>query len=281
MITNDDKLLEYMDTSAFRTVTGAPVTAVTAEEMRAVDRVATDALGIDLLQMMENAGRTLAGHASDLARRPASARSEDGERGEARTGAGAGIEAEDRTTQGGIVVLAGNGGNGGGGIACARHLANHGVAVEIVLDRDPIALDGVAATQHGVASEMGVQTATENATDRIERAAVVVDALVGYGLDGAAKGRAATLIETANDASGDVLSLDVPSGVNATTGERAGPAARPDRTVTLALPKTGLEEGPDPLFLADISVPAAVYRRLDIEYESPFWEAYSIELRRT
>jgi NAD(P)H-hydrate epimerase len=73
-----------------------------------------------------------------------------------------------------------------------------------------------------------------------------------------------------NELSGPTVSLDVPSGIDATTGETMGEAVAPTRTVTLALPKTGLDARTGELYLADISIPRTVYDRLDIEYEPPF-----------
>jgi NAD(P)H-hydrate epimerase len=75
-----------------------------------------------------------------------------------------------------------------------------------------------------------------------------------------------------------VVSLDVPSGMDATTGDAHGVRVHPDRTVTLALPKTGLDAAEGALYLADIGIPAAVYDRLDIDYESPFTDADWVEL---
>ena len=88
---------------SFRTEDGLELLAVTAPEMREVDRVATDEFGLGVLQMMENAGRSLAVHALEMLR-------EGG---------------------GQVAVLAGSGGNGGGGLSCARHLRNHGVSVAV------------------------------------------------------------------------------------------------------------------------------------------------------
>lgn len=71
-----------------------------------------------------------------------------------------------------------------------------------------------------------------------------------------------------------MVSLDVPSGIDATTGDELGIAVVPDRTLTLALPKTGLGHVTGPLFLADIGIPASVYGRLDLGYETPFDQSY-------
>lgn len=239
-----------MSSTTFRTPSGGTVPAVTADEMREVDRVAVDVVGLRLLQMMENAGRVLAWHVRDVADGPAT-------------------------------VVAGNGGNGGGGLACARHLANRGVQVEVVLDRGPGSLNGAAVTQYGILDEMGVSTGVgpEPVRDSTD-AGVVVDALVGYGLDGEIREPARSMVEATNGRDAPIVSLDVPSGVDVTTGEPLGPAVRPDRTVTLALPKTGLGECVGTLFLADIGVPATVYRRVGIDYETPFDRSDWVELIR-
>lgn len=240
-----------MDRAAFRTPVGDVVTAVTADEMRTVDRVAVESFGLDLLQMMENAGRTLA----NVVR-----------------------SSLDSATATGVTVVAGNGGNGGGGICCARHLANRDVPVRLVLDRLPDDLDGAAAEQHAIVDRMGVPV--ETGVEAIESgdATLVVDGLVGYGLQGPLRGTAAAMVEATEARDAPVVSLDVPSGLDATTGERPGVAVSPDRVVTLALPKTGLSALSVPVTLADISVPAGVYHELDIPYQRPFADEYVVAL---
>jgi len=83
---------------------------------------------------------------------------------------------------------------------------------------------------------------------------------------------------TAIDEHSTVVSLDIPTGRNATTGAQPGPAVGPDRVVTLAAPKTGLSELPCPISLADIGIPAAVYDRLDIPGCDVFSGEYLVEL---
>lgn len=129
------------------TYPSAQLSTVTAEQMREVDRVMVDDLGIRLVQMMENAGRSLA----DLACT--------------------------RYQPSTCTVLAGPGGNGGGGLVAARHLHNRGVAVTVVLDgRD---LGEVPAHQLGILRRMGVPL-----VDRPSPASLVIDAMIGYGLRG-------------------------------------------------------------------------------------------------
>lgn len=226
---------------AFRTPAGRRVPAVTADEMREVDRVAVEEVGLALLAMMETAGRALAAHAR--ACRP------DGRDGP-------------------VVVLAGGGGNGGGGLCAARHLLNRDVPVEVVLDRQPAELEGAAATQWGILDAMGVEPADG---DALGGAGLAVDALVGYGLDEAPRGRVADLVVACNEAPAPALALDVPAGVDATTGDRPGAAVDPERTLALALPKAGLARAPvGDRYLADIGLPAVVYERAGVDYAAPF-----------
>lgn len=227
---------------AFRPPDGPPVQPVTAEEMREVDRVAVEDVGVSLLMMMEHAGRSLA----------------DPLRG----------------YDGRVVVLAGGGGNGGGGLCAARHLLNAGLDVDVVLGPAPDELTGAAATQFGVLREMGLSTAPGQA---VESADLILDAIVGYGLTGPLRGRAARLVERLDGSDAEVRSLDVPSGVNATTGERPGPAVDPDLTTTLALPKTGLGDV-GPVRLADIGLPRVVFERAGVDYEWPYGDGVTVDL---
>ena len=240
-----------MSNPLFWTEEGVPVPAVTTEQMREVDRIAVEEFGLGILQMMENAGRNLAQNVMDMV-------------GDAR---------------GDITVLAGAGGNGGGGLCCARHLHNRGFQVRLVLDREPSAMRGAAATQLQILQAAGFKAIDPyQATGAIRRADVVVDALIGYSLRGAPRGRVAELIELCNLHARRVLSLDVPSGLDATTGHAPGGVVQPERTMTLALPKTGLRDTEGDLHLADIGIPPEVYHRLGLSFEPLFGSRYWIPL---
>ena len=239
-----------MPRESFHTPNDVAVRAVTAPEMRAVDRIAVETVGLQLLQMMENAGRILAWHARRV-----------------------------REGDGLVTVVAGNGGNGGGGMACARHLANRDVPVEVILDRETAALSGAQATQYRILEAMELPVESVDGSGlQFEPDGVVVDALVGYGLQGAVRSPANQIITTMNDHPATTISLDVPSGVDATTGETGTVAVQADRTITLALPKTGLGPKSGQIFLADIGIPRTVYDRLGLEYVNPFGETDWIEL---
>lgn len=240
-----------------------PVPAVdlpwlSARQMAEVDRVMTEELGVELLQMMELAGR----HLAHLARHRCSGADP---RGEA------------------VTVLAGTGGNGGGALAAARRLAGWGAEVRVVLALPPERLDRATARQleilralevpYVVAGE--VEEALESgdaggAEEVLGRPELILDGLVGYSLQGAPRGPMANVIRWANLQDAPVLALDVPSGLDATSGMVFSPAIQAAATLTLALPKEGLRAAAarrqtGELYLADIGVPPLAYRRLGLE----------------
>jgi len=103
-----------------------------------------------------------------------------------------------------------------------------------------------------------------------DRHLAVIDALIGYGLSGPPRGRAADLIHLANSSVAPILSLDMPSGLDASGGPLVSPHIAASVTMTLALPKLGLLQ-PEAnaacgqLYLADIGVPPALYERLELD----------------
>ena len=108
----------------------------------------------------------------------------------------------------------------------------------------------------------------------------MLDAVFGYGLKSAPRGAPADVINWANESSAPVLALDIPSGLDATTGEAPGIFISPRWTMTLALPKTGLKsDRTGELFLADIGIPAETYRRMGLKYRDPFQNRYWMTLK--
>ncbi len=215
---------------------------ITAAQMADVDDAMTRVLGVDLLQMMENAGR----HLAHLARRRFLGGAPAGRR---------------------VVVLAGAGGNGGGALVAARRLYAWGACVRILLSAPPEALSPAARRQLDIAVRFGVPLAGTAAGATSPD--LIVDGLIGYGLVGVPRGAAADLIRWANGQGAPILSLDVPSGLDATSGAAGEPTIRASATVTLALPKTGLRAaGARPvvgeLYLGDIGVPPGVYRAMGL-----------------
>ncbi|HET8632337.1 MAG TPA: NAD(P)H-hydrate epimerase [Thermomicrobiales bacterium] len=223
------------------------IPTVSVDQMREVDRLMTEELGIGLLQMMENAGRALAAQARRLL----------------------GGDARGRR----VVVLAGRGGNGGGGLAAARRLAIWGAEVAVILGQPRAALAAAPLRQLTTLEHMGAPVrGTEPAgaaEEALRTADLVLDALLGYSLRGAPREPLAALIRAANASGARILALDLPSGLDGDTGEAADPTIRAAATLTLALPKSGLlkpvaREWVGELYVADISVPEVVYSRLGL-----------------
>lgn len=212
---------------------------LTTAQMLEVDRAMIEDLRIELMQMMENAGRNLA----HLAR----SRFLDGDpRGKA------------------AVILAGAGGNGGGALVCARRLHTWGAQVQVFVTQPADRFTPVAAHQRDILARMGVAVEVAQLVAQVERVDLVVDGIIGYSLRGAPHGDAASLIQWANVQSAPILALDAPSGVDTTTGIAFDLAIRATATMTLALPKAGLRAPGvaahvGELYLADISVPPSLY----------------------
>ena len=217
---------------------------LSTNQMREVDRLMIEEFDIQLIQMMENAGRDLALLAKrllhgDLADRP-------------------------------IVVLAGRGNNGGGGLVAARHLLNWGAWVQVLLTHRPAEYSGVPAHQLGILTRMGLPIAWAEEGWELPPADLVIDAVIGYGLRGNPQDVAATLINLANSSMAPILSLDAPSGLDTESGVLHSPAIHAAATLTLALPKAGLlsEDGRSAvgdLYLGDISVPPHLYEALGLD----------------
>ncbi len=215
------------------------ISYLTTDQMREVDRAMIEEYHIELIQMMENAGRNLA----HLARTRF-------------------LDGDPRSRP--VAVLCGTGGNGGGGLVCARRLHNWGAAVQVVTTKPDDGYRGVPAHQLDILRRMGVPVVEAAHIERLPAADLFVDAVIGYSLSGAPRGAAAFLIQGANAHDAPILSLDAPSGVDTTTGVAHDPFVRATATMTLALPKEGLRaltvaEAVGELYLADISVPPGLY----------------------
>jgi len=212
---------------------------LTTDQMREVDRAMIEEYHIELIQMMENAGRNLA----HLARTRFLGGDPSGRA---------------------VCVLAGTGGNGGGGLVCARRLHNWGADVQVFATYPDERFRGVPRHQLDILRRMGVPVTHAEVIERLPPSDLLIDAIIGYSLSGAPRGTAAYLIRLANASEAPILSLDAPSGMDVTTGTVYDPAVRAAATLTLALPKEGLrctvkDDVVGELYLADISVPPSLY----------------------
>ena len=234
---------------------------LTTEQMVEVDRAMMEDLRIELLQMMENAGRNLA----HLARQRFLESNPAGKT---------------------VVVLAGTGGNGGGALVAARRLHGWGARVRVFTTKPAEDFAPVPAHQLDILHRMRIPVSPAAELAGAEAPDVILDGVIGYSLKGSPHGGAADLIRWANEQDRPILSLDAPSGVDTTTGQAFDPAIRARATMTLALPKEGLrapgvEAHVGELYLADIGVPPSLYAEpaLGLDVGSVFAREDVIRLR--
>ncbi|KAA8458087.1 NAD(P)H-hydrate epimerase [Weissella paramesenteroides] len=137
-----------------------------------------------------------------------------------------------------VLVIAGLGNNGGDGIAVTRMLAQKGVNVDLLLLGDEHRATPNTAKQLDIARKYGIMP--HNRVRDFRHYTVIVDALFGAGLSKPVPVKLGEIIKRVNAANIPVVSIDIPSGLNATSGAILGSAIRASATVTFAYPKKGL-----------------------------------------
>ena len=218
---------------------------LTAGEMRDIDRATIETLGIPGAVLMERAGLVVAHQAVALLNDQAS-----------------------HGKQKSVCILCGKGNNGGDGFVVARELHNHGYSVQTLVFAAKSSLQGDAHTNRLVAEKLGIgvtyQPTTRALSATLSNADLVVDALLGTGFTGPVRGPLATVIARVNAAGAPVLSIDVPSGLHADTGQTSGACVRATATVTIGAYKRGLllhpgRELAGAVTVADIGIPPSIF----------------------
>jgi NAD(P)H-hydrate epimerase len=193
-----------------------PMYIFTAAQSRELDRLCVSEFAIPSIVLMENAALGIASVARDQIK---------------------GVEDPC------VLIFCGPGNNGGDGLATARHLANDGTAVSIVISARPEKYSGDAKTNLEIAARMGIpivcaeplaREAARKARAELGDPDLVIDALLGTGIDRPASGIVGELIQTINAYRAEgvpILSVDVPSGLDADAG---GPAGGPEGQVVTA-----------------------------------------------
>jgi NAD(P)H-hydrate epimerase len=202
---------------------------LTREQVREIDRRATEDFHIPAIVLMENAARS----ATDVAMQML-----------------AGIESP------AVLIVCGSGNNGGDGLAIARHLHNRGVQVEVVRDCSDD-LKGDAAINLRIIKAMPLETrALEEGVSYLHGVHLGIDAMFGTGLTRPIGPEFAHIIEQMNARTdAQVLAIDVPSGLDCNTGEPLGDlCVRADRTVTFAAEKAGFANPASKQFTGEITV---------------------------
>ena len=231
---------------------------VSAAQMREMDRQTSEEYGVPSIVLMENAALRVIETLTD------------------RFGPLSGKR---------IAVVCGKGNNGGDGLAIARHLTVRlGAKVTIWMAAEPTERIGDAATNYQMAKAFGLDIRQiSNATEDLKPGTsdFVIDALLGTGLHGAAREPQATIIEAMNQVGCLVVAVDVPSGLDADTGNVDGVCVRAALTVTFALPKFGLLVYPGAEYAGEVVVgDIAMPRPVMAASASQVWYTESADITR-
>jgi len=191
----------------------------TAEEMRTIDNKTINEIGIPSILLMENAGRSVVQVVEELF--------------------------ESNETD--ISIFVGKGNNGGDGLVVARYLFLGGYRIVVYLLAEPEDFSDNALTNLKICQNIGVPIRTisskkelEKWQKELEKSELIIDSIFGTGLKGAVRGLASEVIEFINSTNAKVISVDLPSGLIADTGQVEGVCIDAEHTVTMGLPKRGI-----------------------------------------
>lgn len=201
-----------------------------------LDKLMVDRYGVSVLQMMEIAGLSVAQLAMQVSK---------GKR---------------------ILVLCGHGNNGGDGLCAARHLINYGYSVSIIIAKKE--LSEPSEKQFNTLIKMGININYWPTDIEFSNFDLIIDALLGFNLVGNPREPYASIIRQANSSGIPILSVDVPSGLDADSGEAYSPCIKASYTLALSAVKKGCVIGKEfvgELYLGYIGVPDELYEELKIE----------------
>jgi NAD(P)H-hydrate epimerase len=209
---------------------------VTAEEMRQIDERAITEYSIDVLSLMENAGYATALLAKKVL--------------------GGDVVGKQ------VCCLAGKGNNGGDGFVAARHLHDWGADITLILASKREAMSGVPVKQFAPLEKMHLPIVDYRT--ELTGFTLLIDALLGYNSKGNPREPVDEIITSANASRVPILAVDLPSGLDPTTGNPYEPCIKANVTITFALPKTGFLNPSarrylGDLYLADVSIPKEIY----------------------
>ena len=229
----------------------------TARQMADLDRITIEKYGIPALLLMENAGRCCVERILHIL--------------EDKVGA-----AEEAS----VAIVCGRGNNGGDGMVIARHLHNRGVYVEVFLLSEEDDLSVEAKLQNEILKKMDVERrvirdpeGVEDLRTYLEEVHLCVDAILGTGLSSPLTGIVREVVEVINLSMAPVYAVDIPSGIDATTGRILGEAIRADHTGSFGLLKLGQVLLPGSIHcgeteIFDIGIPSKAVFDADIKTEA-------------
>ena len=215
------------------------VKSVSVSEMQGLDRRAIEELGIPSIVLMENAGRCVSEVAIQM------------------LGGAPGKK---------IAVFCGTGNNGGDGFVAARYLVNKGAEVSVYIVGDKTRIKNDAKVNLNILEKMrllrsrSLPRAIARGSLAMTGVDLIIDAIFGIGLKGKVKEPAKGIIAGLNKNNAPIISVDVPSGLDADTGEVLGKAIKATKTVTMQFPKKGfcINQGPEhvgKVVAVDIGIP--------------------------
>jgi len=188
---------------------------VTSSQMRNIDKKTIEGIGIPGLELMEKAGQGVALAAKEML-------------GEVKNKK--------------VAIFCGRGNNGGDGFVVGKYLSEWGADIQFYLTAEREEVSGDAKTNLKKTEKMGLPITEvlrkEEIPSKIE-ADLIVDALFGTGFSGEITGFMKDIVEAINSSKIRVISVDIPSGLHADTGQFTGACIKAERTVTMALPKIG------------------------------------------
>ena len=214
---------------------------VSAKEIQRLDTVAIKHYGVPSIALMENAGRAVAD---------------------------AVIQRLQRKRKQDVCVVCGTGNNAGDGFVAARHLFNAEIRTRIFLVGKASQLKSDAAVNYKILKKLKypikeIRKVDQKILEIISQAGIVIDAIFGVGLNRRVEDPFKTIIEALNRSAKHIVAVDVPSGLNATTGDIYGVCVKAKETVTFSLPKKGFYKKMGPrvtgkVIVADIGIPRKI-----------------------
>jgi len=236
------------------------IPAITKEQMRKIDELTVKHFGIEIIQMMEIAGRNTAEMARMMLKR---------------------LQAKE------ILILAGKGNNGGDALVAAKYLHNWNAKVTVINTTHPDDMKQLTREQNGILRSMFVNTLYPTNVMTFEKifksSDLIIDGLLGYNISGDPQGFYTNIIEMANEAKKKILAIDIPSGLDPDTGNPYKPCIKAKITLCLTLPKKGClekagKEYAGDVYVADMGVPNEVYELMGLNVDKIFEEKEIIKV---
>ncbi len=219
---------------------------VSVKQIQELDRLAIEDYGIPSIVLMENAGREVAAEVIRQVR---------------------------KVKNPAVCIVCGLGNNAGDGFVAARYLISRGIKTRVFLAGRGKLLKDDAAVNHRILKKLKcpireLQRLDRTIISRMAAADVVIDAVFGIGLNREVRGLFRTVIEAINQKAKCVVSVDIPSGLDGTTGGIYGVCVKANKTVTFSFPKKGFFTGRGPrqtgkVFVVDIGIPSLLKNKLN------------------